>query len=236
MVHQSTQMEIATNEKPITHTLNPTTTGTCVIGLIYEDGIIFAADTLVSYGNMLRYFNFSRLIKINAKTCLAFTGDIADFQFIQKLVEERVIQESCYNDGFVLDALEWHTYITRILYHRRSKLSPLWNIILVGGITNSGEKFLGYIDMYGVGYKAPVIATGFGGMLVQPLIRETLATKEMLSEEEAKSLIKRSMRLLYLRNTRSANKYNIALITKDGVNIGEPETIEADWNIAKYVM
>ncbi len=37
------------------HTLRPMVTGSSVVGIKYRDGVMLAADTLASYGNMARY-------------------------------------------------------------------------------------------------------------------------------------------------------------------------------------
>ncbi len=37
------------------HTLRPIVTGSSVVGIKYRDGVMLAADTLGSYGNLARY-------------------------------------------------------------------------------------------------------------------------------------------------------------------------------------
>ena len=68
----------------------PITTGTSVISFIYDGGILIAADTKGSYGNMARYINLERLFKVTDKAILACGGDIADFQFIREVIEQKV--------------------------------------------------------------------------------------------------------------------------------------------------
>lgn len=66
------------------------TTGTSVIGVKYDGGVIIAADNLVSYGNMARFQNVARVFKINDKTIIGMGGDYADFQYIKKLIDNLV--------------------------------------------------------------------------------------------------------------------------------------------------
>lgn len=47
---------------------------------------------------------------------------------------------------------------------RRSKGSPLWNSVLVGGLEDN-VPFLGFVDKIGVAYEEKVIATGYGAHL-----------------------------------------------------------------------
>lgn len=68
----------------------PMVTGTSVLGLKFNNGIIIAADTVCSYGSLARYRTVSRLYKVNDSTVVGGGGDYADFQFIKSLVEQKV--------------------------------------------------------------------------------------------------------------------------------------------------
>ena len=68
----------------------PTVTGTSVLGLKFDGGIIIAADMLGSYGSLARYRNLSRVMKVNDTTVVGMGGDYADYQFLQSIIEQRV--------------------------------------------------------------------------------------------------------------------------------------------------
>jgi len=65
-------------------------TGTSVLGVKFDGGVIIAADTLGSYGSLARYRTVSRLLRVNDTTVLGSGGDYADFQFIKSIIEQRV--------------------------------------------------------------------------------------------------------------------------------------------------
>ena len=65
-------------------------TGASVLGIIYNDGVMIAADTLGSYGSMACYFNNQRVMKVNDRTMLGAGGDVADFQYLQSVIEQAV--------------------------------------------------------------------------------------------------------------------------------------------------
>ena len=65
-------------------------TGTSVLGLKFNDGVILAADKLGSYGSLARYRNCSRVMKVNDSVVLAAGGDYADFQFLKNIIEQNV--------------------------------------------------------------------------------------------------------------------------------------------------
>ena len=58
---------------------------------------------------------------------------MSDFQYIQALLEELIIEQFTSQDGHDLGPAEIHEYLSQVMYNRRSKLNPLWNSLIVGG-------------------------------------------------------------------------------------------------------
>ncbi|XP_039234526.1 proteasome subunit beta type-4 [Pipra filicauda] len=144
------------------------------------------------------------------------------------------IDEELLGDGHTYSPRAIHSWLTRVMYNRRSKINPLWNTVVIGGCSG-GQGFLGYVDMLGVAYEAPTLATGFGAYLAQPLMREVLEKKQSLTQEEARDLLERCLRILYYRDARSFNRYELATVTEKGVQVEGPLTLEANWDIAHVV-
>lgn len=131
----------------------PIVTGTSVLALKFKDGIMMAADTLgmwnyatycttitdstypiASYGSLARFKSIQRLHSVGKSTIIGASGDMSDFQYIQRLLEELAIEEFTAGDNHDLGPAEVHEYLSRVMYARRSKLNPLWNSLLVGGV------------------------------------------------------------------------------------------------------
>lgn len=68
----------------------PTVTGTSVLGIKFNGGVLIAADMLGSYGSLARYRNLSRVMKVNDSTIIGCGGDYADYQYMQSIIEQRV--------------------------------------------------------------------------------------------------------------------------------------------------
>lgn len=140
-----------------------------------------------------------------------------------------------------LSPLNLYTFLANLFYSRRSKINPLWNACLVGGWDfEKDEPFLGYVDLLGTTYTAPTLATGFGAHLAQPLLREAFEAKagldgkgDKLSAEEAEKVVNECMKVLFYRDARSMNKYQIATITKEGVKISDSKSSETSWGFAE---
>lgn len=216
-------------------------TGTSVLGLAFDGGVIVASDTLVSYGSMARYKNCERLKVVNDHTVVAATGDYADYQYLSKIIQQKQIDEKQWNDGLQLYPAALHSWITRVSYNKRSKFQPLWCTWVVAGLqpnenTGALEPFLGFVDKLGTSYKSNVIATGFGQHLATPLFREVAENLDRLpTENEARALVSKCMEVLYYRDARSLPKYQLVVVKSDGVHREGPIEIKGEWGIAHKV-
>lgn len=224
----------STDEGIITRTQSPVTTGTSIIGVAFEGGVMLAGDMLGSYGSLAKFRSIERIIKVNESTILGATGDIADFQHLKAIIEQKVIDEECADDGFTLKPKALHTWLTRVLYNRRSKFDPLWNTFLVAGMED-GEPFLGCVDKIGTAFRDNKIATGYGAHIALPLMREALEKKPQMSKEEVRALLINCLRVLFYRDCRALNKHQIATITAEGVTIENNIELDTNWNMAHMV-
>lgn len=222
------------NDGPIGHFHTPVTTATSVLGVAFENGVILAADMLGSYGSMARFKNISRVLKANKNIILGVGGDYADFQYLKELINGKIIGEECLEDDISLKPASLHCWLTRVLYQRRSKVDPLWNNVLIAGIQNK-KPYLGFIDKLGTAVQDSIIATGYGAHIAVPLLRDALQKKPNMSKTEAEDLVVKCMEVLYYRDARSYNKYELAIITPDEVEIKGPIEIKANWEISKNV-
>jgi len=212
-------------------TTNPIVTGTSVLGIKFDEGVMICADTLGSYGSMAKYFNCQRVMKVNDQTLLGAGGDIADFQYLQSVIEQLVIDDECLNDGPGIKPKSLHCWLTRFMYNRRSKFEPLWNVFAVGGLQDK-KPFLGYVDKLGMAYEADTVTSGFGSYFAQPILRDATEKAEDISQYDAQTLLHQCMQVLYKRDARSLPRYTLGVANKEGVKIVGPIDVTVDWNLA----
>lgn len=208
------------------HTQYPYVTGTSVLGVTYKDGVLLASDMLGSYGSTKRYKNFARLARVNDACMVGASGELSDFQYVMRLLQELADDDFCMDDGHHLKPAEVFAYLCRVLYNRRNKMDPLWNSLVVGGFYG-GRPFLGTVGMIGTNYTDATVATGFGNHLARPIMRER--HRADMSEEEATTLLKDCLRVCYYRDKNSINKFQIAKVSAEGVSISEPFALETNW-------
>lgn len=65
-------------------------TGTSVLAVKFEGGVVIAADMMGSYGSLARFRGISRLLRVNDSTVLGASGDYADFQYLTQVINQMV--------------------------------------------------------------------------------------------------------------------------------------------------
>ena len=197
--------------------------------------------TAASYGSLARFTDVKRLRKFNDQVVVGFGGDVSDMQYLDRLLNSLDIREN-YSSGEAetqLHAKNLHTYLAKVMYKRRSDFNPLWNHLLIAGLDGDAKPFLASADLLGTTFTSPTLATGFGAHLAQPILRRALpdeASVAKVSKEDAVKLVKECMKVLFYRDARSLDKYSIAVITSEGVELKENEKLEnQSWAFAESI-
>lgn len=170
---------------------------------------------------------------------VGFGGDVSDMQYLDRLLNSLDIRENYGGTENPLNAKNLHTYLAKVMYKRRSDFNPLWNHLLIAGLDGESKPFLASADLLGTTFTSPTLATGFGAHLAQPILRRSLPDEESVTKvgkEDAVKLVKECMKVLFYRDARSMDKYSIAVITKDGVELKEDEKLEnQSWAFAESI-
>jgi len=219
---------------PSKRTTSPMVTGGSILGIKYAGGVMVAADCLASYGSLARYNGVVRMAEVGVAkdTLLAAGGDFSDYQYMLKIIDAKATSEYAFDDGATMPPSALHSWLTRIMYQRRSKMDPLWNTIIVAGCRN-GEVYLGSSNLYGTEYQDNYIASGLGAHMALPLMRKDW--REDMSEAEARKLLEDSMRVLFYRDTRASAYITIGKADATGTSITEPFLLETYWDHQAFV-
>ena len=227
------------------HTTQPITTGTSVLGIVYDKGVMLAADTLLSYGSMAKAQNVPRLFSIENADCLVgASGEYSDLQAIVELLEQAALQEqtslmdSLYSDKKLSASQIWN-YLRFVMYSKRNKFNPYWNDLVVAGMDSStGKPFLGMIDKIGTTIQENFLATGYGGYLALPLLREKW--RPDLTEGEARALLEDCMKVLFMRDCRASQRIQLAkadIASASTTLVSEPYDLDMSqaWNAPSFI-
>lgn len=206
-----------------------------MLGLKYKEGVLIACDTLCSYGSLARFRGISRLQTVGANTILGASGEYSDFQKIQDYMDQLLLEDCYADDGSRLQPREIFRYLSTVMYQRRSKVDPLWNSLVIGGFRN-GQSFLGQVDLQGTHFEDESIATGYGAYLARPVLREALKRKASseITLEEAQQLLITCLRVLFYRECRTINSFQMAKADASGVVISEPFSVNTTWTFKGF--
>ena len=86
-------------QEPVTHSLGAVNVGSSIMALKYKDGVMIAADTAISYGGMANVKNAKRIEKLNDEVAYASSGEMADFQNLKKLLDQKYEEDCIEQDG-----------------------------------------------------------------------------------------------------------------------------------------
>lgn len=216
-------------------TLYPTVTGGSVVAFKFKDGVIIACDTQGSYGTLAKFKQICRVYQPpNTTTLVAFDGELSDFQFIASHLQNSTDQDLFHSDSIVNGPQDTLMAMSRLLYQRRTKMQPLWNSLIVGGLDENQKPFLGTSDMIGTMYCEDIIATGMGAHMALPLLREEWRAD--LDEAEARTLMKKVMTVLLYRDCLALNSVTLAVCAVgSGLKIDEPIVLPTSWSYKAFV-
>lgn len=221
------------------HTTRPMVTGTSVIGIVYKDGVLLAADTLLSYGSLAKAQRISRLTAIpNTNTIVGGSGEYSDYTKLVEILTAKALEESTTSlmsdlySTVVFSARSIWNYLRMLMYTRRNKMNPFWNDLVVAGFDNN-VPFLGSVDKIGTTVADQFVATGYGSYLAMPLLREQYRAD--LSEGEARGLLEDCMKVLFYRDCRASCTIQIAKCDASGVLVSEPFDLETSWDSPDFI-
>ena len=212
----------------------PYVTGGSVIGLKFNGGVAIASDMLGSYGATKRYKAVERIRSAGQYSAIGASGEMGDYHYISRLLTELETTDFVHEDDVSMGPHETFSFIQRVMYNRRSRLNPLWNSIVVGGIDpTTGESELGLVGMIGESYRDDHVATGFAQQLARPLLREKHSPN--MAEADARALLHECLRVLFYRDKNSINKFQIATVTASrGYELSEPFALNTTWSFKRF--
>jgi len=212
---------------PVEHTLSPIVTGSTVIGVKYDGGVLVAADTLASYGSQARYKDFVRMRKVGHFTLLGASGEMSDFQAMGKMIDELDMEDYLHQDGCQMGPKQYASYIGRVMYNKRSKMNPLYNQFIIAGKKGNDAPLLAFVDHQGTYFEDDYISTGFGAYLAMPLLRTEWSPN--MTKAQATDLIIKCLRNCFYRDCKAYSKYTIGCCDGTSVEISPQTDLDHFW-------
>ena len=208
-------------EDPIKHSTSVVYSGSSVIGLKYNKGIIIACDTRMCYGSSLSLVSSKERIKaLNKRTLIGYSGEFSDMQETSRILNELILEDQLEtNRNGVMGPVELGHYLSSLHYYQRNRLDPYLNSAIVGGIDFNGDVVLMQVDPFGTFLTGNYFTTAFANYFACSLLRnEYPKNPNELTKEQAMNLIRKCFEVLFYRDSKAGDEIQYIVLEKVGNN------------------
>ena len=209
------------NTEPIKNSQSVVYSGSSVIGLKYNNGVIIASDTLMCYGGSLSLMHSRERIKVlNERTVIGYSGEFSDMQETSRILNELILEDQLEtNRNGVMGPVELGHYLSSLHYYQRNRLDPYLNSAIVGGIDFNGDVVLMQVDPFGTFLTGNYFTTAFANYFACSLLRnEYPKNPNELTKEQAMNLIRKCFEVLFYRDAKAGDEIQYIVLEKEGNN------------------
>jgi proteasome beta subunit len=185
--------------------------GATTVGLIFNGGVILAAEKRVTYGYFIMSKGGKKVFKVSDSIGVACAGLIGDMQILAKEMEAQANLYSM-DVGRKISVRSAAKLMANVLFNRR--YAPLFTQTIVGGLDEEGPELF-VLDVLGSLIPDKYAAVGSGTELAIGVIEE--GYKETLTAQQAKELVIRAIKSAISRDSMSGDGIDCLIITKDGI-------------------
>lgn len=230
-VHQIKQGEI-------NHSTEVVHAGSSIIGIKYKDGIIIASDTNISRSNQIIFRTVTeRVQQVTPRVIIGYSGDISDYQESSRQLNELILSDSLQGPSY-LGPKELANFLSSVHYHKRSKMDPFLNSLVLGGYEWNDELNLYKIDSFGTLLKDNYFLTAYSHYFCNAIFEEDYGNDyTKISKEKAIEILKKCFNILFYRIKCSGDVIVYKTIEKRGEEIICEEnkfTLKTEFNLDSY--
>ena len=224
-------------EEPIKNSQSAIYTGSSVIGLKYNKGIIIACDTLMHYGSSLSLtHSYERIKVLNNRTLIGYSGEYSDMQETQRILDELILEDQLEtNKNGCMGPVELGHYLSSLHYGQRNKFDPYLNSAIVGGIDFNGDIVLMQVDPFGTFLTGNYFTTAFANYFACSLFPKN---SNEITKDQAIKLIMKCFEVLFYRDSKAGDVIQYTILENDN-NMIKTETqtvkLETKWEHKQFM-
>lgn len=185
--------------------------GATTIGVVFDGGVILAAEKRVTYGSMIMSKTGKKVFRIADQVGAACAGLVSDMQILAREVEAQAKLFN-YEMKRPMPAKAAAKLMSNILFNRR--MLPLITQTIVGGMDGDTPAIY-VLDVLGSLLPDDYAAVGTGAQMATGVLEQ--GYKDKMSLEDAKALVLKAIKSAVRRDVMSGNGVNILIVTKDGL-------------------
>ncbi len=182
--------------------------GATAVGIIYTDGVVFASERRISYGNFLVSKSTKKTFQLTPRVGAACAGLVADMQLLSLQIQAMAkIRKMELKREVSPNSIA--KMISNMMYERR--FFPLLTQVIVGGVVN--EPSIYTLDPLGSVLPDNYAAVGTGAEMALAVLDSQFQNN--LNEQDAVNLVIKSVESATLRDSFSGDGIDVLIIDKD---------------------
>ena len=181
--------------------------GATAVGIAFDEGVVFASERRIAYGNFLVSKNTKKTFQITPRVGAACAGLVADMQILSLQISALAkIRKMEIKRDVPPNSIA--KMMSNMMYERR--FFPLLTQVIVGGVVDKPVIFT--LDPLGSVLPDDYAAVGTGAEMALGVLDPQF--KENMTEQEAIDLATKAVRSATLRDSFSGDGIDILIINK----------------------
>ena len=184
--------------------------GATAVGITYNDGVVFASEKRIAYGNFLVSKSTKKTFPITPKVGATCAGLVADMQILSLQISAlaKIRKMELKRD---VPPNTVAKMMSNMMYERR--YFPLLTQVIVGGMVD--QPVIYTLDPLGSVLPDEYAAVGTGAEMALGVLDPQF--KEKMTEKEATDLAVKAVRSATMRDSFSGDGIDVLIVNKDGM-------------------
>jgi proteasome beta subunit len=184
--------------------------GATAVGLIFDDGVVLAAEKRFTYGNFIMSKTGKKVFMLNSNTGAAFAGMIGDMQVLARNMQSLIrMREMEIRRKMTPNSVA--KLMSVVMYNR--KMAPFLNQVILAGVDGTPSIYI--LDALGSVIPDKYAVIGSGTEIAIGVVESEFT--DGMNEEKAKQLAIKSIKAASQRDAASGDGIDLMVISKGGI-------------------
>ena len=184
--------------------------GTTTVGIVFEKGVVVAAEKRATMGSFIASKEVEKIIQIADNMVVTTAGGVGDAQSLARLMRAE-LELYNYSKGGSASVRGAATFLANVL--QGNKYFPYFVQIIVAGYDDSPRLF--DVDLFGGLLEEKYTSTGSGSVVAFGVLDSSF--KQAMKEEEAVQLAVKAVKAAIKRDSASGEGIDVVSITKERI-------------------
>ena len=194
--------------------------GTTTVGIVFDKGVILAADKRATMGTFIAAKNVQKVHIIADRLALTMAGGVGDAQQLARLMKAE-LELFKHSRGKAITVQGAATLLSNVL--QGSKYYPYFVQMIIAGVDVRPRLF--DLDPFGGLLEEDYVSTGSGSVVAYGVLDENYR-KDMTQDEAAKVAAK-AVAAAMRRDSATGEAVDVLVITKDSAKFYSPAEVKA---------